>query len=466
MRRTRRTFLAIAAVFVLAPAASRTPAYADAITRVKGVVTDIQGKPMPKVKVWLEAVDIKKKVGPLMTGKDGTYVIAALDTSVAKKWKVYPDLPGYKVVKEYAEIVDYQKDERFKGDLIPGSKQEFPELTFVLIGDEGHNLVNIVVAKDADFLAAVQAERKKKEGAATEASAVAPGGTTLPAGTQPAGATGASGGAEAPKVGGEGLKKAKELADAGRHAEAIEGYKAYLVKDPTGNPAVYFYLGKSLFATEDDAGAAQAYRKAIQLMPDMKWAHFGLGNVLLKEGNNTAAEEGKKQNYKDAAEEFEKEANLQPDNDKIWFQLGKAYALGGEDDKAIAALQKASLIDPSKSDSYMELASIYEKRKDKVKADEMYQKIIAVDPGNAATVFFNIGVHAWNENKDKEAAQAFQKAIEIDPKLAGAHRELARVLTRMQAFDDAVKHYQEYLRLEPKAPDAKEIQEMIVALKK
>ena len=170
MRRTRRTFLAIAAVFVLAPAASRTPAYADAITRVKGVVTDIQGKPMPKVKVWLEAVDIKKKVGPLMTGKDGTYVIAALDTSVAKKWKVYPDLPGYKVVKEYAEIVDYQKDERFKGDLIPGSKQEFPELTFVLIGDEGHNLVNIVVAKDADFLAAVQAERKKKEDRNGEAS--------------------------------------------------------------------------------------------------------------------------------------------------------------------------------------------------------------------------------------------------------------------------------------------------------
>src|SRR6266702_2228607 len=73
--------------------------------------------------------------------------IATLDTSVAKKWKVYPDLPGYKVVKEYAEIVDYQKDVRFKGDLIPGSKQEFPELTFALVGDEGHNLVNIVVAK-------------------------------------------------------------------------------------------------------------------------------------------------------------------------------------------------------------------------------------------------------------------------------------------------------------------------------
>jgi len=466
MRRTRRTLLAIAAVFVLAPAASRTPAYADSITRVRGVVTDVQGKPMPKVKIWLEAVEIKKKVGPLTTGKDGSYVHAALDTSVAKKWKVYPDLPGYKVVKEYAEIVDSVKTEHYKGDIVLGSKQEFPEWTFVLVGDEGRNLINIVVAKEADFLAAVQAERKKKEGAATEASAVAPGGTTVPAGTQPAAGTGASGTAEAPKISGEGLKKAKELADAGRHPEAIEGYRAYLAKDPAGNPAVYFYLGKSLFATGDVDGAAQAFRKAIQLMPDMKWAHFGLGNVLLKNGNDSASDEDKKQNYKEAAEEFEKEANLQPDNDKVWFQLGKAYALGGDDDKAIAEFEKASLIDPSKSDSYMELASIYEKRKDKAKAEEMYQKIITIDPGNAATVFFNLGVHAWNENKDKEAAQAFQKAIEIDPKYAGAHRELARVLTRMQAFDEAVKHYQEYLKLEPKAPDAKEIQEMIVALKK
>ncbi len=462
MTRTRGTLLAVVTALALTPAVLHTPAYADAITRVKGVVTDVQGKPMPKVKVWLEAVDIKKKVGPLTTNKDGSFVIAALDTSVAKKWKVYPELAGYKVVKEYAEIVDYQKDERFKGDLIPGSKQEFPELTFVLVGDEGHNLVNIVVAKEAEFLAAVQAERKKKEGAATEASAAVPGGAA-PVGTQPAGGTGAP---EAPKLGSEALQKAKELADAGRHQEAIEAYKSYLAKDPTGKPVVYFYLGKSLFATGDDAGATQAFKKALELMPEMKGAHFNLGNVLLKEAETATTDEEKKQFDNQAAEEFEKEGNLQPDNDKIWFQLGKARALGGEDDQAIAAFEKASTIDPSKSEPYMEMAAIYEKRKDKAKAEEMYQKVITVDPKNAATVFFNIGVHAWNENKDKEAAQAFTKSLEIDPGNASAHRELARVLTRMQDFEGAVKHYREYLKLSPKAPDAKEIQDMIVTLSK
>jgi superkiller protein 3 len=95
----------------------------------------------------------------------------------------------------------------------------------------------------------------------------------------------------------------------------------------------------------------------------------------------------------------------------------------------------------------------------------MYQKVIAVDPGNAASVFYNLGVHAWNENKDKEAAQAFKKAIEIDPKYAPAHKELARTLTKLQDFEGAVQHYQEYLKLNPQAPDAKEIRDTIALLK-
>ncbi len=449
MKRTQRTILAVAVAFALVVAvAPFKPAYADAITRVRGVVTDNQGKPMPKVKIWFEAVDVKKRVGPLTTGKDGKFVIASLDISVAKKWKVTIDLPGYKVVKVHYEIVDCEKQERGSGDVVMGSKQEYPELLFALVCDEGRNVGDLVVAKEADFMAAVQAERKKKEGGEAAASASAP------AGTQPAAGTGAPGSPEPPKASVEGLKKAKELADAGRHQEAIEGYRAYLAKDPTGNPAVYFYLGKSLFETADDASAAQAFSKGVELKPDMKWAHFFLGNVHLRE-----------ERYKEAAEEFEKETNLQPDIDKVWFQLGKAYALGGDDEKAITAFDKASTIDPTKSDSYMELAAIYEKRKDKAKAEEMYQKVIVVDPGNAASVFYNLGVHAWNENKDREAAQAFKKAIEIDPKYAPAHKELARVLTRLQDFQGAVQHYQEYLKLNPQASDAKEIRDTIALLK-
>src|SRR5437867_6803923 len=120
----------------------------------------------------------------------------------------------------------------------------------------------------------------------------------------------------------EGRKKAKELADPARNVEANEGYKADLAKDPTGNPAVYFYLGKSLFETGDDSGAAQAFSKGVELKPDMKWAHFFLGNVHLRQ-----------ERFKEAAEECEKEITRQPDFEKVWFQLAKAYLLCGEDSR-------------------------------------------------------------------------------------------------------------------------------------
>src|SRR5262249_12233284 len=159
-----------------------------------------------------------------------------------------------KTVKVHYEIVDSEKQDRGTGDVIMGTKQEYPDLTFTLVGDEGRNQVDLIVAKDADFNNAVLAERKKKEGGAQTAGGGAPaaGG---------AGAAAAAPVAEAPKVSGEGLKKAKELADAGQHAEAIQLYKEFLTKDPTGNPAVYYYLGKSLYQTGDDASAEQAFKK-------------------------------------------------------------------------------------------------------------------------------------------------------------------------------------------------------------
>ncbi|HEV8702682.1 MAG TPA: tetratricopeptide repeat protein [Candidatus Polarisedimenticolia bacterium] len=458
MRSTKRTLLMLALGLALASAAAPLdPAHAEAITRVRGTIKDVNGKPMPKIKVFFEAADIKRKIGPVTTNKEGVYVIATLDISVAKKWRVIPDLPGYKTVKIHYEIFDSEKQERGSGDNIPGSKQEYPELSFALVGDLGRNLVDFVVAKDSEFLAAVQAEKKAREAAASGGAVAAPAGTTSAdpavAGSAP-GAAAAPGAPAGPAVSGESLTKAKQLADAGRHPEAIELYKAFLTKDPTGNPAVYYYLGKSLFETKDDQAAEQAFRKASELKPDMKYAHFFLGNIHLR-GDR----------FVEAAAEYEKETTLAPDNDRVWFQLGQALARAGQDDKALEALEKASAIDPSKSDAYMEMAAIYEKKKDRAKADEAYQKVIALDPKNAASSFFNIGVHAWNENHDREAAQAFRKAIEVDPSYAAAHRELARTLTRMQDFDGAVKHYEQYLKLSPGAPDAKEIKEMIVALK-
>ncbi len=449
MTRTRRTILAIAAALPLALAPSR-PAFAEGITKVRGKVVDKDGKPMPKVSLYFHGVDITKKVGPVKTGKTGEYFIATLDISVAKKWHVIPDLPGYKVVKVTYEIIDSEEEERGKGEVVLGSKQEFPDLPFALVGDAGRNVVDFVLAKEADFTAAVLAERKKREGAEKGETA----------GTETAAATGAEAVPATPEAprppagGAEALQKAKQLTDAGRHQEAIEMYNAYLTKDPSGNPAVYYYLGKSLFESGDDDAAERAFKKGLDLKADMKGAHFYLGNVYLRQDRPA-----------EAAAEYEKEVLLTPDSDSVYFNLGQAYAKADQDDKALSAYEKSITLNPSRSEGYMLMAAIYEKRKDTAKAEEMYQKVIAIDPKNAAISFYNIGAHAWNENRSKEAAQAFRKAVELDPNYAVAHRELATALMKTQDFTGALKHFELYLKLNPKAPDAKEVRSTIALLK-
>ena len=451
MRPSRRTLLWIAALApVILPLATPNTAFAEGITRVRGRIVDNHGKPLAKVPIMFEAADINKKVGPVRTGKDGDYIIATLDVTVAKKWHVIPQLPGYKTVKVSYEIVNSSKEEVGKDTRILGSKQEFPELQFALVGDEGRNVVDFVLAKEAEFVAAVQEEKKLKEGGAAAA-----------AGTPAAGAPAASAGAvpaapDSARVpgGAESLKKAKELTDAGRHAEAIELYRGFLAKDPSGNPAAYYYLGKSLFESGDDGGAEQAFKKGLELQAGMKGAHFYLGNIYLKQ--ERAAE---------AAAEYEKEAEISPDLDAVFFNLGQAYDKMGEEDKALAAFERAVTINPQKSEALMQMAAIYEKKKDTAKAEEMYQKVIAIDPKNASISFFNIGAHARNENRNKEAVQAFRKAIEIDPTYAVAHRELGYALMGTQDFAGALKQFQEYIRLNPKAPDAKQIQDTIALLK-
>jgi tetratricopeptide (TPR) repeat protein len=447
--RTARTTTAILMTLTLA-AAGTLPALAEGITKVKGTVVDHLGKPMVGVPIYFEGVDVKKTVGPLRTNKKGEYLIATLDVTVVKKWKVIPRMEGYKTVKVYYEVIDSSMEERGKQDMILGSKQEYPEIPFALIGDTGRNVVNFVLAKDAEFIAATQAEQKKRKeaaagGAAETAAAPGAAGTEAPA-------------AATPKVNAEGaqqLTKAKQLADAGNHAQAIELYRAFLAKDPTGNPPAYYYLGKSLFATKDYQGAAQAFSKALELQPKMVNAHAYLGNVALQDDDAATA-----------VKEYEQEVVLQPDSDKVLYNLGKAYAKSAQPEKALEVVERATTINPSNAEALMFLGTLYDEKGDKAKAEEAYQKVAAINPHDAATLFYNVGVKAWNDNLPKEAIQAYNKALAIDPTYAQSHRELGKALMAQQDFQGAIKQFEEYLRLSPSAPDQKEIKDTIALLKK
>jgi tetratricopeptide (TPR) repeat protein len=377
-------------------------------------------------------------VGPVKTNKKGKFIISTLDRSVAKKWRVVPRMKGYKTVKMQFVIIDSSGAELLNGERFIDSKQEHPDFQLALVGNDGRNEFNFMIARDKNYEAALRAERRKAQGGdavgEAEVKEEGPSAEALDLAKQ--------------------LEKAKQLTGAGRHDQAIEIYTAFLARDPKGNPPVYYYLGKSLFGSGDLARAEQAFRQALELQPKMRGCHFYLGNIAVKN-----------EDYASAVTEFEGELALSPESDSVLLNLGQARAKGGDADGALAAFQKAVQVNPEKSEAYLQMAGIYEQRGEKDKAEEMYQQVISLDPKNAALSFYNLGVHAWNENRGNEATQAFRKALELDPTYAASHRELARALMGLQDFPGALEHFEEYLKLNPMAPDASEIKDSIALLK-
>ena len=130
------------------------------------------------------------------------------------------------------------------------------------------------------------------------------------------------------------------------------------------------------------------------------------------------------------------------------------------DDDLVQALRKVIEIDPANDVAFTQLLEIYlrQRKEDEVKA------LLAIAPDsvkNDANVQFNIGVQSWNRGNAEAASVAFARAVELDPKLPDAHRQLGYCQVNLGQLDKAVSELQRYLELAPQAPDAAEVKELI-----
>jgi len=216
-RKVIRWGLACLAGTLLTLAAGK-PAHAEVTAKVTGVVTDDSGNPLEKVEVWFENATIQgKRVGPVKTSKKGKYTYPYLDISIEPLWRVVPKLPGYLVLKVNYRLVDSQRNDRGANEAILNTKQEFPSIKPVPVGDVGVNEVNFVMVKEADFNNALRQAVATKQGGspATPSAAPAAGATAAPSAPQ----AGAPAAPTAPAA--HNVTEAVDLIKAGKSDQAI-----------------------------------------------------------------------------------------------------------------------------------------------------------------------------------------------------------------------------------------------------
>ena len=201
------------------------------------------------------------------------------------------------------------------------------------------------------------------------------------------------------------LWQGKDLLDRGQYTDAITKLKTATSILST-NALAWNYLGLAFHQAGKPTDAADAYRKALALDQNLVEVHYDLGCLLLEQN--------------------------QPGPAKDQFT---AYTLHRGD---------------KSPDGWIKLGEAQMRLHDLAGAEKSLNQARQADPQNPEALN-DLGVIQLQRNHAPEAAQFFNAALHTKPDYAPAVLNAAIVSEQyLNSRSDALKHYQDYLALQPK----------------
>jgi len=178
-----------------------------------------------------------------------------------------------------------------------------------------------------------------------------------------------------------------------------------------------------------------------------------------------------------------KATTIDPEQDVIWANLADAQsgvaksqvgdAKQASLDAAAESYRKALTLKPTEAAYHnnLGLALIQAGQMDEGKAE--LANAAAMDPVNGGKYYFNLGAVMINTGNTEAAIEAFQKATEIQPDFANAYYQMGIAMSgKAQMNEDGsvvpppgmVEALQKYVELEPTGPNAPAAQAMIQSM--
>jgi tetratricopeptide (TPR) repeat protein len=189
-------------------------------------------------------------------------------------------------------------------------------------------------------------------------------------------------------------------------------------------------------AADGDLKLAEAsLRKALKEDPRIIDAYSALGNLCLKQ-----------KRAKEAVELFLQALQLRPGDPLLVVGLGSSLIRDGKPDEAESVLRKALVTVPDDARIFFLLGSIEENRNEPSKALPLFEKTLALNPKSAPAESELAGMY-WRLKDMVKAREHAQKAIALDPGIEGAHLTLGRILESQGENDKAMAEYAEETRL-------------------
>jgi tetratricopeptide (TPR) repeat protein len=152
-------------------------------------------------------------------------------------------------------------------------------------------------------------------------------------------------------------------------------------------------------------------------------------------------------NYPEAVTAYRRGLEAEPENVELLNAMGFALFQQGKSDEAVVALEKALEVDPKhrKAHNNMALASI--DLGELEMAEVHYRESLAIEP--EAAIYSDLGFVLERQGMIEDAAEAYRKALELDPELHSAHYNLGGSLARSGDYEEAEVHLRAALETSP-----------------
>lgn len=252
------------------------------------------------------------------------------------------------------------------------------------------------------------------------------------------------------------------LVELGRYDQAIAELQAELSIIP-GSPVTHFLLGQAYLKQKDYEKAQSHYQKALKLNPKYANACYGLARAFAKIEQPEKAKEYQAKFRTIRAQEnqsvYENRetravADLTAARESLAQTLLDAenlYRTARDFRKSELLLQRLVAVDPNNSKGFEKLGSLYNMTNRLPQAIRQFERMSRIDPSNIYC-YLNIGKISIRLKQYDNAESAYQRAISAAPKKSLGYRELARLyLTQRTKFTQARQLAQKAVTIEASA---------------
>ncbi len=247
------------------------------------------------------------------------------------------------------------------------------------------------------------------------------------------------------------MRLAEALLQGNQFAESRKIYQQ-LVKEESDLALYHYGLGKAIAAQGDLTGAIAEYERACQLSPVFSAARYALAMAYRQAKQLDLATQ--------QLAIYRRNPNGSPPEDALMAQItalnpgglfraqaAQQYMAQGRPDEAAKQLETAVANDPNDETAQANLVAAYWELKQWDKAEQHYRIAARLNPATNAHYVF--GLVMLDQKRYPEAAEAFRKALALNPRDNGANTQLGRVLELQGDLKGAIRQYETALQSDP-----------------